>query len=205
MHGLFSRVSYPRFAGTRVPGDVVEFPSQVNEMWVLWPALLRRFALGGHRRPAPGRAGRAHPGRRAWGQGRATYEYLAATVLDQAWHRLDPAAPVEDVAAFERDALRAAGLDSDLIPPRYGTCYFQHIFSGGYSAGYYFYIWAEVLAAATEEWFVAAGGLDLAAGMRFRDELLSVGGSRDVMASVRAVLGRDPDVGPLLRRRGLDV
>ena len=206
VHGLFSQVNYPRFAGTRVPGDVVEFPSQVHEMWLLWPALLRQFAFSvvtGE--PLPAEQVERIQAAERWGQGRATYEYLAATVLDQAWHRLEPGSPVEDVAAFERDALRAAGLDSELIPPRYGTCYFQHIFSGGYSAGYYFYIWAEVLAAATEEWFVAAGGLDLTAGMRFRDELLSVGGSRDVMDSVRAVLGRDPDVGPLLRRRGLDV
>ena len=208
VHGLFSRVRYPRFSGTSVPGDVVEFPSQVHEMWLLWPALLRRFAFSTVTgEPLPDdQVARIHAAER-WGQGRATYEYLAATVLDQAWHRLAPGESVGDVVAFEQDALAAAGLDAELntlIPPRYRTCYFQHIFAGGYSAGYYFYIWAEVLAAATEEWFAAAGGLDRAAGMRFREQLLSVGGSRDVMESVRAVLGANPDIGPLLRRRGLD-
>ncbi len=205
LHGLFSAVEYPRFSGTNVPGDFVEFPSQVNEMWQWWPEILTGYARH-HRTGEPlaadtvARLGAAE----LWGQGFATVEYLAATLLDQAWHRVTPDTVIDDAAAFERQALEEAGVALRLVPPRYRTTYFQHIFSSGYAAGYYFYIWAEVLDADTVEWFAANGGLQRANGDRFRSVLLSAGGARDAMGTVREVLGREPEIGPLLRRRGLD-
>ena len=127
-----------------------------------------------------------------------------ATLLDQAWHRIRPGTSISDVAEFEREALRAAGIDHPLIPPRYRSTYFQHIFAGGYSAGYYSYIWSEVLDAETVEWFKENGGLRRENGDVFRDKLLSVGGSVDSMEAFRSVRGRAAEIGPLLRRRGLD-
>jgi peptidyl-dipeptidase Dcp len=206
LHGLFSSVRYPRFSGTRVPGDFVEFPSQLNEMWQWWPEVLQHYAFH-HETGAALGAEVIEKIRLAelWGEGFATVEYLAATLLDQAWHRLGPDERVDDAAAFERQALAKAGIADELLPPRYRTGYFQHIFSGGYAAGYYFYIWAEVLDAASVEWFRANGGLTRANGTSFRTKLLSAGGSRDAMHTVRDVLGSEPEVGPLLRRRGLDL
>ncbi|MEP6981815.1 MAG: M3 family metallopeptidase, partial [Nakamurella sp.] len=205
LHGLFSAVRYPRFSGTSVPGDFVEFPSQVNEMWQWWPEILAGYAVHHETgEPLPASVVGQIEAAELWGQGFATVEYLAATLLDQAWHRIGPATVIADAAAFERAALEAAGVAMDLVPPRYRTTYFQHIFNSGYAAGYYFYIWAEVLDADTVEWFRAHGGLQRANGDRFRAALLSAGGARDAMGTVREVLGRDPEIGPLLRRRGLD-
>jgi peptidyl-dipeptidase Dcp len=138
-----------------------------------------------------------------WGEGFRTTEYLAATVLDQAWHRIAPESEIADVDAFEREALARQGIALDLIPPRYRSRYFQHIFGGGYSAGYYSYIWAEVLDADTVDWFKENGGMRRENGDLFRSKLLSVGGSIDAMDAFRSVRGRDPDIEPLLRRRGL--
>ena len=142
---------------------------------------------------------------RTFNEGFSTTEYLAAAVLDLAWHRLSPDATeaVADVAAFEGDALAAAGLDDPLIPPRYSSTYFAHIFAGGYDAGYYSYIWSEVAGADIMAWFEAHGGATRENGERFRAEILAPGGSRDPRASVRSLLGREPTIGPLLRRRGL--
>jgi peptidyl-dipeptidase Dcp len=205
LHGSFSKVTYPRLSGTDVPRDFVEFPSQVNEMWILWPEVLenyaRHFDTGEPLAPAVIDAIRAAE---QWGEGFGTTEYLAATLLDQAWHRIRPGTSISDVAEFEREALRAAGIDHPLIPPRYRSTYFQHIFAGGYSAGYYSYIWSEVLDAETVEWFKENGGLRRENGDVFRDKLLSVGGSVDSMEAFRSVRGRAAEIGPLLRRRGLD-
>ncbi len=204
LHGLFSRVRYPRFAGTSVPRDFVEYPSQVNEMWMFWPDVLAGYAR--HVRTGEPLAGELVDAIRAaqqWGQGFATVEYLAATLLDQAWHRIAPDQQVDDVAAFESAALAAAGVDLPLIPPRYRSTYFRHIFDGGYSADYYSYIWAEVLDADTVDMIIEDGGLRRETGDRLRSLLLSVGGSVDSLAAFRALRGRDADIGPLLRRRGL--
>ncbi|WP_369136708.1 M3 family metallopeptidase [Modestobacter versicolor] len=204
LHGLFSDVTYPRFSGTAVPRDFVEFPSQVNEMWALWPEVVGHYATHVETgEPLPAATVQAIEAASLWGEGFATLEYLAATLLDQAWHRLDPETVVEDPQAFEAQALAAAGVASDLVPPRYRTTYFQHVFAGGYSAGYYSYIWSEVLDADTVEWFKENGGLTRANGDVFRDRLLSRGGSVDALGAFRAVRGRDADTGPLLRRRGL--
>ena len=204
LHGLSSAVTYPRFSGTSVPRDFVEFPSQVNEMWALWPEVLDHYARHtGTGEPLGAEVVAAIESAALWGEGQRTLEYLAATLLDQAWHRTAPDTVVDDPAAFERDALVAAGVASDLVPPRYRTTYFQHVFAGGYAAGYYSYIWSEVLDADTVEWFKANGGLTRANGDAFRAKLLSRGGSVDPLGAFRDVVGRDADTAPLLRRRGL--
>ncbi|MFE4226926.1 M3 family metallopeptidase [Arthrobacter sp. NPDC056886] len=206
LHGLFSAVTYPRFSGTNVPRDFVEYPSQVNEMWIMWPEVLANYArhhLTGE--PLPQETVDKLNAAQLWGEGFATTEYLGAALLDLAWHVLDAADVPDDVVEFEAKALAAAGVAHSLIPPRYRTGYFQHIFAGGwYAAGYYSYIWSEVLDADTVEWFKEHGGLSRANGDFFRAELLSRGNSRDPLESFRAFRGRDADLGPLLKRRGLD-
>ncbi|WP_104523822.1 M3 family metallopeptidase [Blastococcus atacamensis] len=204
LHGLSSAVTFPRFSGTSVPRDFVEFPSQVNEMWAFWPEVLRHYARHVETdEPLPSSVVGAIDAAQLWGEGFGTLEYLAATLLDQAWHRITPETGIGDPGEFEARALREAGVASDLVPPRYRTTYFQHIFAGGYSAGYYSYIWSEVLDADTVEWFKENGGLRRENGDAFRERLLAVGGSVDPLAAFRAVRGRDADPGPLLRRRGL--
>ncbi|MGB4777906.1 M3 family metallopeptidase [Microbacterium sp.] len=207
LHGLFATVTYPHFAGTAVFRDFVEFPSQVNEMWILWPEVLASYAR--HREtgePLPAEVVDRLHASEAFNQGFATSEYLAASWIDQAWHSLDAdaAAEVDDVAAFERAALADIGLDNPLVPTRYSSTYFAHVFSGGYSAGYYSYIWSEVLDADTVEWFRENGGLTRPNGDRFRSLLLGVGGSKDPLEAYRDFRGRDADIAPLLKRRGLD-
>ncbi|RBY94275.1 M3 family peptidase [Blastococcus sp. TBT05-19] len=204
LHGLSSAVTFPRFSGTSVPRDFVEFPSQVNEMWALWPEVLRHYARHVETdEPLPQQVVDAIDAAQLWGEGFGTLEYLAATLLDQAWHRITPETEIGDPVEFEARALREAGVASELVPPRYRTTYFQHVFAGGYSAGYYSYIWSEVLDADTVEWFRENGGLRRENGDVFRERLLAVGGSVDPLVAFRAVRGRDADPGPLLRRRGL--
>ncbi|MCX6501264.1 MAG: M3 family metallopeptidase [Microbacterium sp.] len=206
LHGLFATVTYPTFAGTAVRRDFVEFPSQVNEMWILWPEVLDNYARHiDTGEPLPGEIVARLRESEAFNQGFATSEYLAASWLDFAWHSLDAdtAAGVTDAAAFESAALSDIGLDDPAIPPRYASTYFAHVFSGGYSAGYYSYIWSEVLDADTVEWFRENGGLTRENGERFRRRLLGVGGSTDPLAAYRGFRGRDADIQPLLERRGL--
>ncbi|MET3142655.1 UNVERIFIED_ORG: peptidyl-dipeptidase Dcp [Arthrobacter sp. UYEF2] len=205
LHGLLSDVAYPRFAGTAVPRDFVEYPSQVNEMWILWPEVLanyaRHHATG---EPLPQQVVDKLNDARLWGEGFGTTEYLAAALLDLAWHVLDETGIPDDVPAFEAKSLAAAGVAHALIPPRYRTGYFQHIFAGaGYAAGYYSYIWSEVLDAETVDWFTENGGITRANGERFRQELLSRGNSRDPLESFHALRGRNAELEPLLKRRGL--
>ena len=206
LHGLFSNVTYPRFSGTSVPRDFVEYPSQVNEMWIMWPDILanyaRHYSTG---ESLPQATVDKLNDSLLWGEGFATTEYLGAALLDLAWHVLAEAEVPDDVIAFEAKALSDAGIAHPLIPPRYRTGYFQHIFAGaGYAAGYYSYIWSEVLDADTVEWFKENGGLTRANGDHFRSELLSRGNSRDPLESFRAFRGRDAKLEPLLKRRGLD-
>ncbi|WP_219416640.1 M3 family metallopeptidase [Pseudonocardia nigra] len=204
LHGLFSDVRYPTFSGTSVPRDFVEYPSQVNEMWLDDPEILAHYARHHETgEPLPAEMVERLAASRRFGEGFATTEYLAAALLDQAWHRLGPDDRVEDVERFEADALAAAGVDVPTAPPRYRTTYFNHIFGSGYSAGYYSYIWSEVLDADTVEWFAENGGLRRENGDTFRRELLSRGGAVDPMEAYRAFRGRDPEIGPLLARRGL--
>jgi peptidyl-dipeptidase Dcp len=207
LHGLFARVTYPKLAGTNVYRDFVEFPSQVNEMWMLWPEVLANYAKH-HVTGEPIDAGVVQRIRdsETFNEGFATSEYLAAALLDQAWHTLGPdaAAAVTDVAAFEAAALAEVGLDNPAVPTRYSSTYFAHVFSGGYDAGYYSYIWSEVLDADTVEWFTENGGLTRENGDRFRRLLLGVGGSKDPLDAYREFRGRDAVIAPLLRRRGLE-
>ncbi len=207
LHGLFARVTYPKLAGTEVFRDFVEFPSQVNEMWMLWPEVLANYAKH-HVTGEPIDQGVVDRIRASetFNEGFATSEYLAAALLDQAWHTLTPdaAAAVSDVAAFEAAALADVGLDNPAVPTRYSSTYFAHVFSGGYDAGYYSYIWSEVLDADTVEWFTENGGLTRANGDRFRSLVLGVGGSKHALEAYREFRGRDAEIAPLLKRRGLD-
>ena len=204
LHGLFSDVRYPMFAGTAVPRDFVEYPSQVNEMWLDDPQILANYARHHHTgEPLPTELVQRLDEARRFGEGFRTTEYLAAALLDQAWHRLAPEDEVPDIDRFEADVLAAAGVAVPSAPPRYRSTYFNHVFGGGYSAGYYSYIWSEVLDADTVQWFVENGGLSRENGERFRRGLLARGGSADPMQVYREFRGRDPEIGPLLLRRGL--
>ncbi len=206
LHGLFSQVRYPRFSGTNVPRDFVEFPSQVNEMWAHWPEVIRNYAKHWQTgEPIPDALLEKMEAAGKFNQGYRTTEYLAASLLDQAWHQLAPGqVPDGDVLAFEAAALATAGVDFAPVPPRYRSPYFSHIFGGGYSAGYYSYIWSEVLDADGAEWIASHGGLTRENGDRLRRTVLSRGGSADASGLYRDFAGAAPTVGPLLRRRGLE-
>ena len=205
LHGMFSKVKYPRFSGTSVPRDFVEYPSQVNEMWATSPEVLKNYAK--HYKtgePIPQALLDKVIAAEKFNQGYKTTEYLSASLLDQAWHQLNPSDVPQDAVAFEAEALHKAGVDFPPVPPRYRSFYFSHAFAGGYSAGYYSYIWSEVLDADTVEWFKEHGGLKSENGDRFRAMLLSRGGSADALGLFKNFVGRDPYVEPLLKRRGLD-
>jgi peptidyl-dipeptidase Dcp len=206
LHGMFSNVRYPSFSGTSVPRDFVEFPSQVNEMWAMWPDILknytRHYATGV---PMPVALLDKVTAARRFNQGFATTEYLAASLLDQAWHQLQPSElpDAEDLLNFEANVLAKAGVALSAVPPRYRSTYFSHIISG-YSAGYYSYIWSEVLDADTVDWFVENGGLKRENGDHFRNTVLSRGDTEDAMTLYRLFRGAEPNIAPLLERRGLN-
>jgi len=205
LHGMFSDVKYPRFAGTNVPRDFVEYPSQVNEMWAVWPEVLANYAK--HYQtgaPMPQALLDKVAASKKFNQGFATTEYLAASLLDQRWHQLAPSQIPTDVLGFEAASLKDMGVDFAPVPPRYRTTYFSHTFSGDYSAGYYGYLWAEKLDADTVEWFKESGGLLRKNGDWFRAKLLSRGGTQDAMQLFHDFRGRDPIIEPLLERRGLN-
>ena len=206
LHGLLSDVRYPRFSGTNVPRDFVEFPSQINENWALEPTVLGNYAFHADTgEPIPADLVDSVKRARTAGEGFATAEYLAASALDLAWHSVTPeeAAAITDVGEFEQRALEDAGLDVAHLAPRYRSTYFNHIFTGGYSAGYYSYLWAEALDADGFDWFRDNGGATLEGGTRFRDLVLSRGGAIDFGDAYRRFRGRDKDIRPLLERRGL--
>jgi peptidyl-dipeptidase Dcp len=202
LHGILSKVRFPRFSGTNVERDFVEFPSQVNEMWMLWPEVLQNYAV--HYQTGE-KLGLEWIDKLAaaegFNQGFETTHYLQAAILDLALHEQNETPT--DLIAFEAKAIRDYGLDFDAVPTRYRTSYFAHIFAGGYSAGYYGYIWSEILDADSVTWFKQNGGLTRANGQRFSDYLLARGGSKDSMTLVREFLGREPSIQPLLERRGL--
>ncbi len=206
LHGMFSDVKYPRFSGTNVPRDFVEFPSQVNEMWRIWPEILKNYAK--HHKtgePMPEELLKKVLDSQKFDQGFKTTEYLSASLLDQAWHQLKPSEIPEDAIAFEAEALKKAGVDFAPVPPRYRTPYFSHSWGSGYSAGYYSYIWSEVLDANTVQWIKDNGGLKRENGDRFRKTLLSRGGSEDPLQQFKNFTGgKEPEIAPLLDRRGLN-
>jgi peptidyl-dipeptidase Dcp len=205
LHGLFSNVTYPTLAGTSVPRDFAEFPSQLNEHWAFDPQVFAHFARH-HRTGEPmppdllARAIRA----RKHDQGYKTTEYLAAALLDMAWHTLpDERSATREVDAFEAEALRRFGVDLRQVPPRYRTSYFAHIWGGGYAASYYAYLWSEVLDHDTYRWFAEHGGMTRENGQRFREMILSRGNTQDLASLYRAFRGRDPTPAALLEERGL--
>jgi peptidyl-dipeptidase Dcp len=205
LHGLFSDVRFPLVAGTEVPRDFVEYPSQVNEMWADWPQVLGNYAkhhVTGE--PMPTELVTRMKQAETFGEGFRTVEYLAAALLDWAWHTLPAGAEPGDAEDFEAAALERYGIAMEEIPPRYRSGYFGHIFSGGwYAAGYYGYIWSEVLDADTVEWFKEDGRTVRESGEIFRRALLGRGGSGDPMDAFVSFRGRAPEIGPLLTRRGL--
>lgn len=205
LHGMFSDVKYPYFSGTSVPRDFVEFPSQVNEMWADWPSVLAHYAKHYQTgEPMPQALLDKVLASQKFNQGFATTEYLGAAMLDQNWHQL-PADKIPDasgVMTFETAALKKDGVWYPPVPPRYRTPYFSHIM-GGYAAGYYAYIWSEILDADTVEWIKAHGGLKRENGDRFRQTLLSRGGSKDASQLFVDFTGAEPDIKPLLIKRGL--
>ncbi|WDM68941.1 M3 family metallopeptidase [Xanthomonas cucurbitae] len=205
LHGMFSDVKYPYFSGTSVPRDFVEFPSQVNEMWADEPSILKNYAKHYQNgTPMPQALLDKVIAASKFNQGFATTEYLGAAMLDQNWHQIS-ANQVPDAAgvmAFEAKALQQDGIAYAPVPPRYKTPYFSHIM-GGYAAGYYAYIWSEVLDANTQQWFKQHGGLSRANGDRFRKTLLSRGGSVDAMELFQNFAGHAPQIEPLLEKRGL--
>lgn len=204
VHGLFSQVQYPMLSGTSVPRDFVEFPSQFHEDFAFDPTVLARCAKHWQ-------TGEVLPkelvdkvrAARTFGQGFASLEYVAAAILDMAWHSLPAGTKVDDVAAFERDALQKGSVLSPLVPPRYRSTYFAHVWPGGYSAGYYAYMWSEALAADAFAAVVENGGMNEQNGMRFRDLVLSRGMTREPMSMFTAFRGRELDTKALLKRRGL--
>ena len=204
LHGLLSNVTYIRTSGTSTERDFVEFPSQVNEIWIMWPEVLDNYAKHYKTKakfPQEWREGLQRS--ETFDQGHATTSYLAAAIIDLAWHEVTADQTITDVRKFEEEALQNYGLDYSPVPTRYRSTYFSHIFAGGYSAGYYGYIWSEVLDADTVEWFKESGGLTRANGDHFRAQLLSRGGSIDTMQMYRNFRGRDAGAKALLERRGL--
>lgn len=206
LHGLLSKVKYPLLSGTNVPRDFVEYPSQYNEMWGAEPAVVAHYARHHQTGESIPQALLQKVLRaRSFNQGFATSEYLAAALLDQNLHQLHqgetPSA--EALTAFEVESLKQHGIDVARVAPRYHTLYFSHVFAGGYAAGYYAYVWAEVLAADTEHWMRAHGGLQRTNGARLRDKVLSRGNAEKPLAQFESFYGGKPEIAPLLQRRGL--
>jgi peptidyl-dipeptidase Dcp len=204
LHGLLSDVKYPLLAGTNVPRDFVEFPSQFNENWALQPQVFAHYARH-HQTGAPMPQALVDKIKRArtFNQGYALTEYLAAALLDMAWHTQTADASAKDAQAFEAAALEGFHIRLAEVPPRYHTSYFAHIWSGGYSAGYYAYLWSEVLDHDAYAWFKAHGDLTRANGDRFRRMILSRGSTEDMATLYRAFRGQDPSVEPLIEARGM--
>jgi peptidyl-dipeptidase Dcp len=204
LHGLFASQTYPSISGANTARDFVEFPSQFNEHWALDPKVLANYAKDY-------RTGAAMPQalidkiKKAakFNQGYDLGEVVEAAMLDMSWHSLPASAPRQDVDAFEKQTLDAMGLHTDDIPPRYRTSYFLHIWSNGYSAGYYAYLWTQMLEHDAYHWFMDHGGMTRENGQRFRDLILSRGHTQDYGTMFRAFYGKDPDIGPMLEEHGL--
>jgi peptidyl-dipeptidase Dcp len=204
LHGLFSNGTYPSIAGTSVARDFVEFPSQFNEHWALEPTVLAHYARH-YQTGAPMPQPLVDKIKKAekFNQGFTFGELLAAAQLDMTWHSIPADLPQQDVDAFEAKALAATGLDVTHVPPRYRTSYFSHIWGGGYAAGYYAYIWTDMIEENVYDWFQSHGGMTRANGQRFRDLVLSKGHSQDYSVMFRNMTGHDPELSPLLKSRGL--
>lgn len=204
LHGLFASQRYPSLSGTETPRDFVEFPSQINEHWASEPQVFRHFARHyqtGEAMPAALHEKIIRAGK--FNKGYEMTELLAAALLDLHWHSLEGKTPVQSVDAFEQQALHSDGIDLAAVPPRYRSSYFQHIWGGGYSAGYYAYIWTQMLADDGYQWFVEHGGLTRENGDIFRQKILSRGNSSDLKALYESWRGGAPQLEPMLKNRGL--
>jgi len=204
LHGLFANQTYPLVSGTNVARDFVEFPSQFNEHWALYPDVLKHYAV--HYQtgaPIPQALVDRINSSQKWGQGYALGELLAASQLDLQWHTQPAGTPKQDVDAFEAQALKNTGTDFPNVPTRYRSSYFLHIWANGYASGYYAYQWTVMLDDDAYAWFASHGGLTRANGQRFRDLVLSRGHTLDYGPMFRAFYGKDPDIGPMLEHRGL--
>jgi peptidyl-dipeptidase Dcp len=204
LHAMLTTVEYPRLAGTNVPTDFVEFPSQFNEHWALYPSVFANYAK--HYKtgaPMPKALVEKIKKTETFNQGFATTEYLAAALLDMGWNSLPPGPAPADVSEFETATLKRFNIYLPEVPPRYRTVYFSHVWGGGYAAGYYAYLWSEVLDHDAYSWFTENGGMTRKNGERFRTMILSRGGTEDAGAMFRTFRGRDPIVEPLINARGL--
>jgi peptidyl-dipeptidase Dcp len=204
LHGLFANGQYPSLSGANTARDFVEFPSQFNEHWALYPAVLKHYAVN-YKTGEPISQALVDKIKksRTWGQGYELGELLAASELDMQWHEMGPDPAVRDVDAFEQQALARTHTDFRDVPPRYRSSYFLHIWANGYAAGYYAYQWTVMLDDDAFAWFTAHGGMTRANGQRFRDMILSRGQTQDYAPMFRAFYGQDPDIGPMLEDRGL--
>ena len=204
LHGLFAAQTYPTLSGTNVARDFVEFPSQFNENWALDPKVLAHYAVNYKTgQPIPQDLVDKIKRSRVFNQGYDNGEVLEAARLDLDWHSLSADAPRQDVDKFEAQALASSGYDTADVPPRYRSSYFLHIWSNGYSAGYYAYPWTRMLAQDSFAWFESHGGLTRANGQRYRDMVLSRGNTEDLAEMYRGFVGHDPDINPYLEYYGL--
>ena len=204
LHGLFANEKYPTLSGTNVARDFVEFPSQFNEHWALYPDVLKHYAFDYKtHKPMPQDLIDKIKKAATFDQGYELGELLAAAELDMQWHELPAGTPKQDVDAFEIAALKKSHTDFTYVPPRYRSSYFLHIWANGYAAGYYAYLWTEMLDDDAFAWFKAHGGMTRENGQRFRDMILSKGHTEDYGPMFRAFYGKDPDIGPMLEHRGL--
>ena len=204
LHGFFADEIYPTISGTNVARDFVEFPSQFNEHWALYPDVLKHYARHYKTgKPMPAALAARLKKAARFDQGYGLGELLAAAELDMQWHTLPASAPKQNVDKFETAALKRAGVDIPDVPPRYRSSYFAHIWANDYAAGYYAYLWTEMLDDDAFHWFTAHGGLTRANGERFRKLILSRGHTEDYDKMFRAFYGKDPDIGPMLEDRGL--
>jgi len=204
LHGLFANETFPTLSGTQVARDFVEFPSQFNEHWALYPAVLKHYAVDYRTgKPMPDALIEKIRKAETFNQGYALAEVVAAAELDMKWHTLPADAEKKDVDAFETEALKSGHVDFKFVPPRYRSSYFLHIWSNGYAAAYYAYLWTEMLEDDAFAWFTQHGGLTRENGQRFRDMILSRGHTEDYDKMFRDFYGRDPEIGPMLEHRGL--
>ncbi|AZZ97067.1 M3 family metallopeptidase [Pseudoalteromonas sp. R3] len=206
LHGMLSQVTYPSLAGTSVSRDFVEFPSTFEEDWAIHPEVIQNYAKHYQTKEAiPQALLNKVIASRSFNMGFDTLEYVAAALLDMEWHALAADAPLQDLVEFERAALTKHGVNIDYAPPRYKSAYFAHSMGGGYSAGYYAYMWSEILAADAYAYVQSQGGLNRKIGSHYRKHILEVGNSRDLMESYKAFRGAEPTTEALLKRRGLNV
>jgi peptidyl-dipeptidase Dcp len=204
LHGIFANTEYPALSGPSVPRDFVEFPSQFNEHWASYPAVFNHFAK--HYKtgePMPAELAAKIKKAKTFNQGYALTEILAAAELDMQWHTLPPSAPLQNADKFEAEALQKTHLAISQVPPRYRSSYFLHIWANGYAAGYYAYLWSEMLDDDAYQWFEDNGGLTRANGDRFRQMVLSRGNTEDLPNMYKAWRGADPNIAPMLKDRGL--